>query len=648
VAACAALCALLSGVPARGEQAETPGRRDLTELTLEQLASLEVITTSRTPEARIRTPAALFVITRQELRRAGVTTLASALRLVPGLFALREDASKWSTGIRGVPSRLSRAILVLVDGRSVYTPLFAGTYWEVQDTVLEDVERIEVIRGPGGTLWGANAVNGIVNIITRRSRDTQGGYVGAAAGTDTRLLEGRWGGTAGEQGHYRVYAKALDRDASFHADGADFDDWWMGRGGFRADWDRGAGGGLTVQGEAYAGRVGQRTTYAVNEPPFSVTVDDPAKLSGGHLLGRWQRRLGAGGLELVGYYDRTQREEPGFGEDRDTGNLDAQYHHALPGRQEVTWGLGYRISRGSTTGQPTIRFVPADRTDNLFGAFVQDEVQVHPERLTLTLGVKLERNDYSGFEVQPSVRVLWKPQARHSMWGAVSRAVRTPSRLERDLRLDFSTDPVVARLSGDDGFGSESVLAYEAGYRGQAGSRVGLDVAVFYNDHRDVLSLEPGAPVPEDGRLVLPLRFANGLEGRASGFEVAADVRPSEDWRLQGSYSFLDLELRLKPQSRDTTQEAAERASPRHKLLLRGSWTVAAAVELDAFFRHITELPNGRVPAHSTLGLRMAWRPRPALELSVIGENLLHAHQLEVAGSPEVERSVRAGVGWRF
>jgi iron complex outermembrane receptor protein len=645
------LCSLaLSGAVAGAGPADPPAGRDLTELSLEELASLEVTTVRRKPEPLARTPAALFVITRQELRRAGATTLAEALRLVPGVLALRQDAGKWATGIRGVPARLSRGILVLIDGRSVYTPLFAGTYWEEQDTLLEDVERIEVIRGPGGTLWGANAVNGVVNVITRRAGDTQGGFASATAVSETRAFDGRWGGSAGDRGHYRVYGKASDTDASFHSDGADFDGWWMARGGFRGDWDR-TDGAFTLTGEGYAGHFGQRTTYAVYQPPFSVTADDPARLGGGHLLGRWQRRLGGGGLDAVVYYDHTHRAEPSFAEDRDTGNLDVQYRRALPGRQEATWGLGYRVSRGATSGQPTVAFEPPTRTDHIWSAFVQDEVAVAQDLLSLTVGAKVERNGYSGFEVQPSARALWTPHPRHAAWGAVSRAVRTPSRVERDLDLTVSVDarqPVFARVRGDAGFSSESVVAYEAGYRYRAGTVLSLDAAAFYNDFMDVLSFEPETAVREPGRIVLPYRIANGLEGRSTGFEVAADVRPRTEWRFQGSYTFLDVDFRVKPQSLDTTQEAAEDAVPRHQLVLRGSYTFTSAVEVDALFRRISAFPGGQVEGHSTLLVRVAWRPRPALELSVTGEDLLQAHHLEMPNAPETQRSVRAGLTWRF
>jgi iron complex outermembrane recepter protein len=632
-----------------------PPRRDLTELSLAELAALEVTTVARTPETRVHTPAAVFVITQQDIRRSGATTLAEALRLAPGVQVSRISSNQWAIGMRGFASRLARSVLVLIDGRSVYTPLFAGTYWEVQDVLLEDVERIEVIRGPGGTLWGANAVNGVINVITRSAHDTRGTYLDAGGGKEERGFgAARWGGSLGAHADVRVYAKYFDRGAAFHPDGDDFDRWHMAQGGFRVD---GASGPstFTLQGDLYGGRAGERTVVAAYAPPFARTIEADAQLGGGNVRGRWQRTLAGGAeLDLQAYYDHTHRVEPNFREDRDTGDADAQYRLTLGAHQFLSC-LGIRLSRGATEGIPTLAFHPATRTDDVFSGFVQDRIEVVRDRLLVTVGTKVEHSNYSGFEVMPSGRVLWMPGPRHSVWAAVTRAVRTPSRVERDLDATFSLDParpVFGRLAGGPAFLPERLVAYEAGYRMQYRERAIFDVALFYNDYSRLLSVEPGAPFVETGaegpRTIVPFELRNGIRGKTQGLEVAGDLRLSGALRLHASYSFLNLDLSPAAGSRDTTTEAStEGSSPRHRILLRSSLTLGT-VQLDAAFRRVSALPAQDVAAYSSLDARAAWRPWSVLELAVVGRDLLSPHHREFGGGTEVERAVYAEAAWRF
>ncbi|HEV7500048.1 MAG TPA: TonB-dependent receptor plug domain-containing protein, partial [Vicinamibacteria bacterium] len=567
----------------------------------------------------------------------------------------RINANQWAVGMRGFASRLSRSVLVLVDGRSVYTPLFAGTYWEVQDVLLEDVERIEVIRGPGGTLWGANAVNGVINIITKSAKDTHGTFVDGGAGQEERGYAGaRWGGSLGPHTDARVYAKYFDRDAAFHSDGFDFDRWHMAQGGFRIDGDRGPST-FTLQGDLYDGRAGERVTLTAYEPPYSRVVASNGDLGGGNLRGHWQRSLG-GGAELSGqaYYDHTSRIEANFDERRDTGDVDLQYRRPA-GRHEFLTGLGTRLSRGATGGAATVLFSPATRTDVIFSAFLQDRVTLTPDRLTLTVGTKVERNNYSGFELQPTARLLWMPRTHQTFWAAVSRAVRTPSRVDRDLELTASIDPSAPRFSrfeGDADFQSERAIVYEAGYRTQHGERFLLDLALFHNDYADLQSLEPGDPFTENGpggpRQIFPVLFGNGIRGRVDGAELGVDLQISNPWRLHGSYSFLDSDLHDAPGSHDAgTAASLEGSAPHHRVVVRSSLTLGS-VQLDAAGRYVSALPAQRVPGYFSLNARAAWRPWAPLEVALVGRDLLQPHHAEFGGGVEVERSIFGELSWRF
>src|SRR6266576_170012 len=408
---------------AQAKQSNQNPPENLKKVSLEELGQIEVTTASKVPVKATRTPAAIYVITQEDIRRSGATSIPEALRMAPGVEVARVDSNTWSLGVRGFESTLSRSVLVLIDGRSVYTPLFAGVYWQVQDTLLEDIDRIEVIRGPGGTIWGANAVNGVINISTKRATETQGLLATAGGGSEEKGFGGlRYGGKVGENFSYRVYGQGFRRDGQFTPHVSDFDDWQKGQGGFRTDWDLSRQDNLTIQGDAYQGTIGQRALVSSFTAPFSTVVEDAAGVSGMNLLGRWRRSLSeTSNLALQVYYDRTFRREATFQERRNTVDLDFQHRFKPASHQELIWGLGYRYTKGDTESLPTVIISPRDNTDNIFSAFAQDEVLFLDDRLRLTVGSKFEHNDYSGFEFQPSGRILWNPAEHHSLWAAISR-----------------------------------------------------------------------------------------------------------------------------------------------------------------------------------------------------------------------------------
>jgi len=626
---------------------------DLKQLSLEQLMNVEVTSVAKKEQRVAETAAAIFVITQEDIRRSGVTSIPEALRLAPGVEVSRIDANKWSIGVRGFGSRLSRSVLVLMDGRSVYTPLFAGVYWEIQDTLLEDIDRIEVIRGSGGTLWGANAVNGVINIITRSAAETQGLLITGGGGSEERGFGGlRYGGKIGQDFSYRLYGKGFSRDGQFTAHASDFDDWQSGQGGFRTDWNFTQSDSLTIQGDAYQGKSGQRTTVSTFSAPFLAVVRDDTDFSGMNLLGRWRRTLSdTSNLAFQVYYDRTFRREPTFQERRNTVDFDFQHRFKITGHQEFTWGLGYRYTRGDTQSMPTVVFSPPNRADNLVSAFVQDEIVLVENRLRLTVGSKFEHNDYSGFEFQPSARLLWTPAERHYLWASISRAVRTPSRVEEDLLLTATLSPIVptfARLSGNNSFEPEKVLAYEVGYRMQPTDRSSVDIAAFYNRHSDLLSLESGATFLEPpGNLILPFSIDNKMTAQVYGIEVATDWRWLDWWRWRLSYSHLQLNLKKKPGSSDfTTERSTEGSSPQNQVSLTSFIDLPGNLNLDGIFRYVDNLPGQNVGRYFNLDLRLGWHATKNVELSLVGQNLLQGHHAEWGGGTEIQRGVYTKVTW--
>ncbi len=658
---------LLTGVACAGSLRAAPANvpivlaaADLTALSLEDLSKLEVISVSKAPEKYLQAPAAVFVITAEAIRRSGATSIAEALRLAPGVQVARINSNLWSVGVRGFGGdRLSRSVLVLMDGRAVYSPLFAGTYWEVQDYPLDDIDRIEVIRGPGGTLWGANAFNGVINIITKPAAETQGGLMTAGGGTEERAFGGfRYGGKAGQTGHWRAYGKYFDRDASFHANNDDYDAWSMGQGGFRSDWKPGSNDSITVQGDLYKGSAGGELPIATYDAPFLEAIRKDAELFGANLLGRWSRTLSeTSGLMLQWYYDRTNREDLNFREFRDTADLEFQHRFGWLAGQTLTWGFDYRFTSNYIDSVPTIVFDPKNRRDHLGSGFIQNQVPLVPEKLELTFGTKIEHNDFSGWEYQPSARLAWTPTPTQLIWTAGSRAVRTPSQVEQDLQATLPVTPGVpafARLVGNKNFGSERLTAYEAGYRVQPTEACLADLSAFYNRYDNLLSGELSTPSffvepnPAPPHLVLPVTLDNKLEGESHGLEVSGTLQALPGWRWNGTYSLLLMHLRPSAGGSDVIDRAAETSgrSPRHQALLGSSVDLPGHWEWDPTLRYTDVLSFLGVPAYWSFDTKLAWHPQKHVELALVGQNLLQSHHPEVTPGLEIQRGFYGKMTW--
>ncbi len=650
-------------VQSRGDSTQqdqkTTGR--LTQVTLEELGQIEVTTTSKEPVKVSRTPAAIYVITQEDIRRSGATSIPEALRLAPGVEVARVDSNTWSIGVRGFASALSRDVLVLIDGRTVYTPLYAGVYWQVQDTVLEDVERIEVIRGPGGTIWGANAVNAVINIITKSAKDTRGMLVSTGGGNiDQGFVNLRYGGGNDKSFNYRIYGKAFNEGPEFHPNGSSFDSWRMGQTGFRMDMDHNRDT-FTFQGDLYNGDAGQSVGITTYSPPYMTNVEQSAELSGGNLLGRWKRTLGGGSdIQLQTYYDRTNREQSSFAESRDTFDIDFIHHLPLPGRQDFLWGLGVRLSSGNTTEVvPTVVFTPSHLTDKLYSGFIQDEIPIIGNQFSLTIGSKFLQETYSHFEFEPTARLLWTPNSRQTVWAAVTRAVRTPSRVEEDLQLTALITPnplTFVRVIGDRGFSTEHLLGYEVGYRSLVKPKLNLDIAAFYNNYDHLLSIEPGVPFseasPAPAHVIVPFFFGNGLMGDTAGFEIAPDWTPTSRWRLRGSYSYLYMDLSTRAGSLDpSTVTSTEGSSPHHQGMIQSSLDLPRRLEFDQTLRYESDLPAQQVRAYTTADVRFSWHATGSLDLSVVGQNLLQPQHAEFGGDPGglvgIKRTVYAKITWQ-
>lgn len=637
---------------------------DLPELTLPELMNLEVSSAAGKEQRIADTAAAVFVLTREDIRRSGATSIPDALRMVPGLTVARIDANKWAITSRSFNSRYANKLLVLMDGRSVFNTIYPSTFWDVQDTLLEDIDRIEVIRGPGATLWGSNAINGVINIITRAARMTQGTLATAGGGSEERLFGGiRHGGQLGSQAWWRGSVKYFQRDEAQGINGRDAaDDWDVVRGGFRLDWLPNDGGTLTVQGDAYAGSAGLAGSRFESSSSIPRPATSDAQLAGVNLLSRWESATGrTEKTSLQFYYDWNRRRDFSFDEERHAVDFKLQNRRSLGRRQELVWGVGYNYTLSEFASSPTVSLKPR-RTEHLHNLFLQDAIALIPDRLTLTVGARLEHNSYTDFELHPNVRLLAVLAEHHSLWGAISRAARTPSRFDREIRVltPFAggAPPVIAEVTGNPGFDAERVTAYEMGYRYHPAAEFGFDVAFFYNRYDRLRSFELGVPFPAESppppHLILPATLDNRLEGDTYGIEIAAEWQPAPLCRLSAAYTWQQVDIRHRGRDDDPFARIEQEKSPEHQASLRAGIDLSARVELDVWLRYVDRLRRDDIPSYLELDTRLGWKPQPNLELALVGQNLLDSQHPEFPRETlfnvlptEVQRGVYVKLTWQ-
>ncbi|ORJ59833.1 TonB-dependent receptor plug domain-containing protein [Geothermobacter hydrogeniphilus] len=662
------LLAALADIPARA--ADPP---DLTSLNLEELLNVEVTSAARRPQGIYDTAAAIYVISQEDIRRSGATSLPEILRMVPGIQVARINSSVWAVSARGLNDRFANKLLVMQDGRTLYNRIFSGVYWDAQDTVLEDIERIEVIRGPGAAIWGANAVNGVINIITKSAAATRGSLLSLTLGNEDRVIvEARQGVALNENADLRVYAKGFERASGSDAGGNDnSDDWRTLRGGFRFDREQAGRRHLTLQGDIYRGSVGETFTLATLAPPFSTSLTDDTDIFGGNLLGRWKEIFSAtSDLSLQVFYDKARNWDIASGQDQQTFDIDFQHRFAPTERQLVGWGLGYRHIWDRTKKGPVISFTPQDEKNDLFTAFINDQIELIPDHLRLIAGTQIEHNDYSGFEIQPTLRLLWTPRPFYTIWGAISRSVRTPSRAETGIDLRQNVVPVTLlppplnglpapalgqfSLIGNDNFDSTTAWTYELGLRCQPAAATYLELVLFHTSYEGLASVDLGTPVNEGANWLLPMVGNNRLDADSYGIELAADWMPRRWWKLQSSYTYLNVTQSLQAGAVFTGFKQRADNSPHHQLSLRSSIDFARNWEWDAGLRLVDNLPGSNVSGYLGIDARLAWKPRPGWQLELVGQNLNDPHHPEFVSEVlnttaiEVDRSLFLRGTWIF
>jgi iron complex outermembrane recepter protein len=646
---------------------------DFMQLNMEELLDLEVTSVSRKPQKVSDAAAAVFVITQQEIRRSGATSVPDVLRMVPGLHVARLDVNKWVVTSRGFSSVYANKLLVLVDGRTIYNQLFSGVMWQSHDVPLEDIERIEVIRGPGASIWGVNAVNGVINIITKRAADTHGILITATGGV--QVPNGgfvRYGDGTPDELAYRVYAKYVDQPGSTSRTGKPAaDDWDLGSSGFRIDWNASSRNTLSLSGDLFRSHGGEITRLVTSViPPSQREFESNSRTSGGSLLAQWtDRRSDDSETAVQFFFDEQNFRQAVTAEKRKTFDIDFKHMRRFSAH-ELIWGGNYRGSTGRTPESGyVVLFNPAVRQDHLFSTFVQDEVPVAGERLRLTVGSRLDYSNRDGVDFQPNARALWALSKNQAVWFGFSKAERTPSRLESDVQgigslVSPSSNPQrlpgVLTYSGGKDLPSESLKAHEVGYRRQIAKAVSLDLAGFYNVYSELLTYERQTPRVEVSNslpyLNFPYTFASLGHGESYGVEASADARIRRIWRVSGYYSLLKLQLHLAPQSTDVVSEWAERQSPAHQFQVRSSVDLSRTVEADVAYRYTGALAALRVPGYTDVDARIAWKLSPNVEVALAGQNLFNRGHLEFApntldGMTQaslVKRSGYSKISWRF
>ncbi len=642
---------------------------DFFDMDIAQLMQITITSVARKPQNLSDSAAAVFVITQDDIHRSGVTSIPEALRMAPGLQVARVDSNKWAITSRGFAGNFANKLLVMIDGRTVYSPAFSGVYWDAQDTLLDDIDRIEVIRGPGATIWGANAVNGVVNIITKKASDTQGGLVTLGGGTHDKIMTGlRYGAAIGEDTHGRVYVKYHKQNSyEVYDTGKDAnDDWDSLRTGFRVDGELGGKNSWTLQGDLYSNNENQLLSpFWIANPPYLTEKEDSFDTSGWNVLGRWQTEISqTSSWTIQAYYDYTNRDEAIMEQTHRTVDLDLHYQNQLNTRNNIVMGIGYRSVDAEFDNSFQVSVEPGDRSENLYSGFVQDEIMLATDSLWLTLGVKWEHNEFTGNELQPSGRLLWKVTDKQTVWAAISRAVRTPSEFEESGSITMAVIPTIPpdsmnlTLNGSDRYGSEELIAYEAGYRWLALSNVSLDVSIFYNDYENLQTIEPGSY-----QFGTQLDFLNNMHGSTYGLELVSDWQPVNWIKLQFGYTYLDFDLTVEETSFSQGLEAStEETSPQHQFSVNSAINISKELQLNLWVRYVDSLEgdkaldereNRTVDEYLTLDANVSWRPMERLELMLVGQNLLDSNHLEYVSefsSPttEIERSVYGKITYHF
>jgi iron complex outermembrane receptor protein len=648
---------------------------DFTKFSLEELKNVVIVSASKKPEMVSDTAAAVYVITAEDIRRSGATSIPEALRLAPGVHVARITATDWAINIRGLNGKFAQNLLVLIDGRSVYTPVFSGVFWDIQDTVMEDIDRIEVIRGPGATVWGANAVNGVINIITKNADQTQGGQAVALGGSDEQSASVRYGSTLPKGAYYRAYGKFFNRgnldtvglnpSEKNPNEAQPSDNWRSGRGGFRIDMEPGHGlrhgspDSITLQGEAYSNRYDKEFERSSIIFPGQATTQtsetDTSRANGWHVLGNWQHHISSDSDTTTQvYFDRAEKDYDPSSGSVNTANLDFQHRLTLAKRHDIVWGFEYRFISDEFNDSASVSMNPDHLDQSLWSTFVQDEIRIVPDLFKFIVGSKFEYNEFTHLEIQPSIRALYTPTEKISMWGAISRAVRVPSRLELhgqttdyvNLPNDNSDAEVKVVTHGNANLQSEELTAYELGLRLKPLPDLWLDTTAFYNrySHLIGLKMQGSGSAAESYNLV----YNNNSSGESYGFEAALDWKVRANWLLAGTYTYLHTQMEEnKVTDPNIAELIAEGSNPRHSFSIRSYLDVTPKIDFDLWFRFVGRLPEKNIGSYTVLDARLAWRPYPSIELSLVGQNLLERGHEEFS-SLEVKRSIYGKIDWKF
>ncbi len=630
--------------------------------------NVQVTSVSKKEQKLAKTGAAIFVITQEDIRRSGSTNIPDLLRMVPGVDVAQIDSNQWAISIRGFNLAASNKVLVLIDGRSVYINTFSGAFWDVIDVPLEDIERIEIIRGPGGTVWGANAVNGVINIITKHSRDTKGALVTAGAGSkETAEGLAQYGADIGSNGAYRAFGRYVNVDNSAFSGGQRAaDGWHEWHAGFRADWNLSSRDTFMVSTDLLTTAAGG-TMKAVfpGPPPSQADVNRSLTNISGDVLGRWDHTLANGSdTSLQFYYSALRRDgEAGADVSNNAADVEFKHHLAAGARNDIVWGLDYRVTTDDLRpiASYAFRINPPHRTDNLFSAFVQDEIRLSSS-VFLTLGAKFEHNAYTGFEYEPSAQLVWTATDRNTFWASAARAIRqlAPTDFGAQFNVGIQQLPGgvvgLVTLFGNPDLKAENLHDFEAGYRAQINPRLSLDFTGFLSYYHQLETTDPQAPffMPDPGILVIPLVYGNLAQARDYGVEFSAHWNVTSRWKISPGYSLLKMAVKRDPSSQDPLIEQTPGDVPKHQFQIRSQLNPRRNVEWDSSLMYVSRLTNQNIPGYVRVDTRLGWRLGESVEFSLTGQNLLAPRHLEFfdAGGTtldtEVERSVFGKITWRF